>query len=688
MAPPTAPSASPSAEMWADKYAPRTSKDLAVHKKKVDEVREWLQRADVSLQLGLPPTPRLLVLSGPSGAGKSALLRVLADELHFEVCEWVEPRSQTSSSWDDDRWREGASTSSRDDDGRPAEQAPRVAAFSDFLRVSLRTLSLCVASFSSGSSSSSASAPPPPASSSALRRRLVLLDELAPLSGLSGNDSTQRDQQIALIRRSLPSARFPIALVLSSDASSTAHHLVEALRANAPNAGQTHHATLVTEIKVNPMADTFLLRTLQHVCNQERIDVSSTELSAIVARANGDLRNAIHSLQFFGVGAAHTGRVTAAAGGTRSRSGAKRKAPGSGTIGRSNSAVAAGVAASAVREEGGDGGVFERDRFPDIFKTVGTIIHRPARRVKLLAEEPARAPTHCAPREQEQEEPQRSVPRGAEGGSYSGSRGRGDCASGDGHAASTLLTVDPDFSPEALIESSALEEASAALFLHQNYVDSFGDIDDLAAAAGCLSDAHSLVEAQKRHPERLTPLLPYVSSLAGRGVVSTNLHPAPTSFKPTTKPRVYAVEREVLERRRRAASAFLQPSIPTASSASPAGAPLSHDDTSVAEASRFSGGSVMLAAEVVPLLRLIVAPLRGGALPLAQDEHALSAEQWQSMAELTSFGRPLPPQPPPRWMGVGGGAGAGGPTVRGGPVLSAGAGLGHAHFLDDDIEDD
>ena len=70
--------------LWVDKHAPRTSADLAIHKKKVEEVRDWLKLADASLQLGLPPTPRMLVLSGPTGSGKSAMLRVLADELHFE----------------------------------------------------------------------------------------------------------------------------------------------------------------------------------------------------------------------------------------------------------------------------------------------------------------------------------------------------------------------------------------------------------------------------------------------------------------------------------------------------------------------------------------------------------------------------------------------------------------------------
>ena len=85
--------ASVSSALWVDSHEPRSSAELAVHKKKVEEVRHWLEKTDASLQLGLPPTPRMLVVTGPPGCGKSTTLRVLARELGFEVCEWVEARA-------------------------------------------------------------------------------------------------------------------------------------------------------------------------------------------------------------------------------------------------------------------------------------------------------------------------------------------------------------------------------------------------------------------------------------------------------------------------------------------------------------------------------------------------------------------------------------------------------------------
>ena len=173
--PPAAASAAPSSAhfhvpemMWTDKHAPSSSADLAMHKKKVDEIRQWLRIADASLQLGLPPTPRMLVLSGPPGSGKSAMLRVLAKELDFEVCEWIEPRTQA--------WVAPADRIADEVIGQEYES--RVAQFEGFLRSSLRTLSLCI---SGGPSSAS-------------RRRLVLLDEMAPAGGSDGTSPMHRQQ--------------------------------------------------------------------------------------------------------------------------------------------------------------------------------------------------------------------------------------------------------------------------------------------------------------------------------------------------------------------------------------------------------------------------------------------------------------------------------------------------------------
>ena len=226
-APPAAP-AKPPAALFVDAHAPKASADLAMHKNKVDEVRKWLRIANECLQLDMPPTPRLLVITGPPGSGKSTVLRVLADELGYETCEWIEPRGL---SWDDSSEPVPAHERSGGWDGEGEKRAdPRVASFSSFLRDALRTLSLSIDTGGGSSSGSSGGGSSGSGSSGGSRRRLVLVDELAPSAGYGSTDTAARDAQVALIRRALPTARFPLALVLSTDSSNTVHHLMTSLK--------------------------------------------------------------------------------------------------------------------------------------------------------------------------------------------------------------------------------------------------------------------------------------------------------------------------------------------------------------------------------------------------------------------------------------------------------------------------
>jgi DNA polymerase III delta prime subunit len=173
-----------------------------MHKKKVEEIRHWLEQADASLQLGLPPSPRMLVLSGPPGAAKSAALRTVAGELGFELCEWLEGRTLRWVSPTDDWSGGGGNHSSADYAGYES----RLSQFGHFLSSSLRTLSLSMVSAGAAppaaarSACTPASLPaacPPPVCRLGLRRRLVLLEEL-PVSGSSGERATSmlQEQQV------------------------------------------------------------------------------------------------------------------------------------------------------------------------------------------------------------------------------------------------------------------------------------------------------------------------------------------------------------------------------------------------------------------------------------------------------------------------------------------------------------
>uniref|UniRef100_A0A8C2KKZ9 RAD17 checkpoint clamp loader component n=1 Tax=Cyprinus carpio TaxID=7962 RepID=A0A8C2KKZ9_CYPCA len=72
-------------EPWVDVYAPQSQAELAVHKKKVEEVESWLRdHLDKSKKGGA-----ILLLTGPSGCGKTATVQVLAKDLGFQIQEWL-----------------------------------------------------------------------------------------------------------------------------------------------------------------------------------------------------------------------------------------------------------------------------------------------------------------------------------------------------------------------------------------------------------------------------------------------------------------------------------------------------------------------------------------------------------------------------------------------------------------------
>ena len=75
-----------------ERFAPVALEDLAVHKKKVQDVRSWL----ATVIAGKEPKS-LLILKGPAGSGKTTTLTLLAKELECSVQEWRNPNHQAVS---------------------------------------------------------------------------------------------------------------------------------------------------------------------------------------------------------------------------------------------------------------------------------------------------------------------------------------------------------------------------------------------------------------------------------------------------------------------------------------------------------------------------------------------------------------------------------------------------------------
>lgn len=77
---------------WSERFGPLNLDELVVHKKKVADVRRWLD--DV---LSGRMRQRLLVLKGSAGTGKTTTVQLLAKELGFEILEWRNPTGSAST---------------------------------------------------------------------------------------------------------------------------------------------------------------------------------------------------------------------------------------------------------------------------------------------------------------------------------------------------------------------------------------------------------------------------------------------------------------------------------------------------------------------------------------------------------------------------------------------------------------
>lgn len=78
-------------ELWVDKYAPKTVKDMIGHGTVCSQVAQWLSLAV------RPPGEKGLLLTGPPGIGKSTLIRVVAKELGYHVAESNASDARTAS---------------------------------------------------------------------------------------------------------------------------------------------------------------------------------------------------------------------------------------------------------------------------------------------------------------------------------------------------------------------------------------------------------------------------------------------------------------------------------------------------------------------------------------------------------------------------------------------------------------
>ncbi|TGZ80058.1 hypothetical protein EX30DRAFT_372568 [Ascodesmis nigricans] len=269
------------ARPWPERYAPRTTADLAVNKTKVAEVRKWLQ--DV---MDRNSRQRLLVLNGPAGSGKTATIEALSKELGFDILEWRNPSSTTGAEYH------------RDDEGAFANGFAGI--FEEFLARAGKygSLDLEIAGKPVASSQAAGSADDG-------RQKAIVIEDFPNMLFSSSSGPLHSFRHTLKEFLALPSPPPgalplpPLILIVTETATHTGPDSFTAHRLLSP---EILAHPFVKEITFNKIAATFMYKSLTSAIQRESGDTGRKHgpakpvldaLSSI-----GDIRSALMSLEF------------------------------------------------------------------------------------------------------------------------------------------------------------------------------------------------------------------------------------------------------------------------------------------------------------------------------------------------------------------------------------------------------
>ncbi|KAJ7263109.1 Rad17 cell cycle checkpoint protein-domain-containing protein [Mycena rebaudengoi] len=275
----------PDDRLWVDIYEPATEAELAVHVKKVQDVRRWLDEAFVGGPSGkLRKYRRILALTGPAGVAKTATIRVLARELDCEILEWRNGMGDAGMS----SGFGGDSPPSSSSYSRPYN-ADHEAHFSKF-ETFLARASSCQNVFATSDTASQ--------SLSARKRYIILLEDLPNI--LHANTQSQFHAALQSLVASPTLNPVPIVIIVS-DAGMRGEASDERLAAGSW--GKDRDVLDIRTVFFNPIALTLMKKALQallatHFAKSGGTAPSKEFLDTIIESSNGDIRSAIMALQF------------------------------------------------------------------------------------------------------------------------------------------------------------------------------------------------------------------------------------------------------------------------------------------------------------------------------------------------------------------------------------------------------
>ncbi|CAO2831341.1 unnamed protein product [Amaranthus hypochondriacus] len=242
---------------WVDKYTPLSVQDLAVHKKKVEEVRRWFGEKLANTEQW--SQSYVLLITGLAGTGKSATVRAVVSEFGADICEWNTP---TPTIWQEHVHNLNAGM----------RYTSKLDEFENFVERVRKY----------GVLSSSLTKP---------RQPMVLLIEDLPVA----NGRNAQGRLLNCLQLLVKLVKVPTVILITeysaSDSSDSAMRFWEEVSSSLESAG-------ACKMSFNPITVNSIKKVLSGICRQENYNTSCELVNLIANACGGDIRHAIMTLQY------------------------------------------------------------------------------------------------------------------------------------------------------------------------------------------------------------------------------------------------------------------------------------------------------------------------------------------------------------------------------------------------------
>ncbi|KAI4327761.1 hypothetical protein L6164_020185 [Bauhinia variegata] len=246
-------------ELWIDKYKPHSLEELAVQKKKVEEVKIWFEER-LKRSQGVYKN-NVLVISGQAGVGKSAAIHVIASHLGAVLCEWNTP---TPVIWQEHLYNSGTGV----------KFTSKLEEFETFIE-RIRKYGLMPTSIIGESKASI----------------ILLIDDL-PLTNGKAAFGRLKDCLHLFARSTLIPTAILVTDYGNADSADYTTRCWEELKFSLESAG-------ACKIVFNPITTNSIRKVLFRICQLEQCDLTAEHVDLLAKASGGDIRHAITSLQFF-----------------------------------------------------------------------------------------------------------------------------------------------------------------------------------------------------------------------------------------------------------------------------------------------------------------------------------------------------------------------------------------------------